>query len=463
MKRVSDRVSHTVLLMTGVLCMLAFLLIRLPRAGKSVLSADGPGYFSYLRSVAFDGDLDFRNEYRRLGYCMEGDTPTGLVCDLPHIENPTSTGLVGNPFSVGPALLWAPFYLAAHVLSLIAQRVGFQASLDGYGYGYESAICIATITYVTAGCLLTYRVCRRYFSPGPSLLAVLAVYLASSLIHYTVAAPYMSHGASFFAVSSFLFLWHPPRSRMIREWVLLGLSAGLMTLVRPQDVLFLSVLAVEAIQAIRVGGDAGGRAAILREYVKGGMVAGLVGTMVFVAQMLAWNRLYGSPITFTLPAGYYDWLHPDLFEYLFSTRPGLYTIHPVMALATLGLVTLWRRDRKVTIALLISLLLLWYLNSSIAVSYEDYAAAFGARRFISATSLLALPMASLTESVSQRLRHGFLVMLGTMSVLTCWNFLSELQFSWGFISVGEPVTWDTLLFGKARMLLELISQVIHHS
>ena len=460
MQRVSDRAAYTVLLAVGVVCVLAFLLIRLPRADGSVLSADGPGYFSYLRSVIFDADLDFRNEYEHLGYCEQGTTPTGLVCDLPHIENPTSTGFVGNPFSVGPALLWAPFYLAAHILSLIAQRVGFQPSLDGYGYGYESAICTATVIYVTAGCLLTYRVCRRYFSPGPSLLAVLAVYLGSSLIHYTVAAPYMSHGVSFFAVSSFLFLWHPPRSRTSREWVLLGLSAGLMTLVRPQDVLFLSVLAVEAIQAIRVAGDTGGRAAILREYVKGGIVAGLVGTMVFVPQMLAWNRLYGSPITFTLPAGYYDWLHPDLFEYLFSARPGLYTIHPVMALATLGLVSLWWRDRKVTIALLISLLLLWYLNSSIAVSYEDYAAAFGARRFISATPLFMLGVAALMESVTDRFRRGSLVMLATITTLVGWNLLSELQFSWGFIDPQKPLSLYHLTFGKFEMIIQLVARVV---
>ena len=109
--------------------MLAFLLIRLPRADGTVLSADGPGYFSYLRSVLIDGDLDFRNEYERLGYCVEGDTPTGLMCFLPWIQNPTSTGLVGNPLSVGTPLLWAPFYLTAHTISLIAHAAGVPLSL----------------------------------------------------------------------------------------------------------------------------------------------------------------------------------------------------------------------------------------------------------------------------------------------------------------------------------------------
>lgn len=459
MQRVSDRAAYTVLLAVGVVCVLAFLLIRLPRAEQSVLTADGPGYFSYLRSVLIDGDLDFRNEYKHFGYCIEGDTPTGMMCLLPWIQNPTSTGLVGNPLSVGTPLLWAPFYLTAHTISLIAHAASLPAAVDGYGYLYESAISIATIAYVTAGCLLTYRVCRRYFSPYSSLLAVLGVYLASSLIHYTVAAPYMSHGLSFFAVSLFVFVWHPPRSRTHRQWILLGLSAGLMTLVRTQNVLYLSMLAIEAIEAVGAGA-ASRRAAILKEYVKGGMAVGLVGAVVLVPQMLVWNILYGSPITFPQRSGYFDWLHPDLFEYLFSTRPGLFTWTPIMLLATIGFLFMWRRDRLVTIALLIPLILQWYVNSAIAGFTEDYQYAFGARRIVSATPLFMLGMAALTESMTKRLRRGALVMLGAVTALVGWNLLAELQYSLGFIAFGEPLTWNQLVVGKFRMVLALIGRVV---
>jgi hypothetical protein len=436
-----------VLLAVGALCILSFALIRLPRAMRaehSLISGDGPGYYSYLRSFVFDRDLDFRNEYRHFDF---------------DVERTTATGLAPNPWSVGPALLWAPFYLMAHVLSLITRMFGVRASADGYGYIYESAIYISTIAYVTAGSFLIYRVCRRYFSPWSSLVAVLGVCLASSLLHYAVASAAMSHGVSFFAVSLFLFLWHPPRSRTKREWVLLGVSAGLMILVRWQNALYVTILAVEGIQAFRVA-SAGNRAAVLRKYLTGGLIAAPVGVAVFLPQMLAWNALYGSPIAIPQGAGFFDWLHPQLLAYLFSTTPGLYARHPVMLVATLGLALLWRRDGRVAVALLVPLFLQWYLNSAIAEGLAHHEYAFGARRFISATALLALGMAALLESVTQRFRRGHLVVLSAVAVLIGWNFLFELQYSWGFTSYSEPLTWDELTIGKFRMLAELIRQVI---
>lgn len=458
MRNVSDRESYTLLVAVGAVCVLAFLLIRVPRADGSVLTADGPGYFSYLRSVIFDDDLDFRNEYTRLGYCGEGDTPTELVCQFPYIENPTSTGLLGNPFSVGPALLWAPFYLAGHVFSLLASGAGFQVSVDGYGYLYEFSLSVASAAYVTVGCILTYRVCRRYFSQCACLLAVVSLFLASSLLHYTVAAPYMSHGVSYFAVSLFLFLWHPPRSRTCTQWILLGLSVGVMTLVRWQNVLYLTVLAVEAVYFTMRTTGAGGRPSVIAKYGTGVSIVGITALAAFAPQMMAWRILYGSPIAVPQGSGFFDWLHPVLLQYLFSTWHGLYTWHPIILLATLGLCTLCRRDRIVVTALAIPLLLQWYLNS--AATDWAWQTSFGARKFVSGIPLLALGMAALTESVTKRLRRGSLVMLGAVTALVGWNFLFELQFSLGYISYGDPLTWNELVLGKFRMMVEFIGRVV---
>ena len=447
-ERVSDRAAYVVLSVVGALCMAAFLLIRVPRAMRteaSLISSDGPGYYVYLRSLVFDGDLDFRNEYGHFDRAVEQTTPTGL---LP------------NQWSVGPALLWAPFYLTAHVLSLVARALGVQATLDGYGYGYESAIAIATIVYVTAGCLLVYRACRRYFCQCSSLLAVLGILLASTLLHYTVASPAMSHGVSFFAVALFLFLWHPPRSRTLGEWAVLGLSAGLMGVVRQDNLLYLSLLAVEAIQAIAASTAGRNRIRTLRAYLGGAVVGAVPALVVLAPQMLAWKTLYGSPIAFTQRADFFDWLHPDLVEYLFSPTPGWFTWTPIVLLAAIGLIPLWRRDRRVAVALLIPLLLVWYIASTIRVGYRAWDWTYGARIATSAAALLALGLAALTESLSQRFRHGFLIMLAAVTALVGWNLPGELQYSLGFISYGEPLSWSDIVVGKLEMVLELLGRLV---
>jgi hypothetical protein len=452
MQQVNDRVSYTALLVLGALCIMGFLCIRLPRAVRgndNVLGDDGPGYYSYLRSLVFDHDLDFRNEYSHLRPVVPG----GMA--------PTSTGLLPNVWTIGPAFLWAPFYLAAHTLSLVAHATGAQVDIDGYGYGYQAAVCIATIVYVTAGWVLTYRVCRRHFSPCVSLVAVVGIWLASSLFHYTVNAAGSSHGVSFFAVSLFLFLWSSPRSRALREWTLLGLSGGLMTLVRPQNVLFLSILVIEGVYSIATASGAKNRIRALGESLEGAAVVGILVLIVFTPQMLAWNSLYGSPLT--VPAGqgdFFDWAHPDLLEYLFATRPGLYTAHPIMLLATVGFVPLWRRDRKLAVVLLTPLLLQWYLNSAIAEGYEAYGGGFGARRFIGSIPLLALGMAAFTEWVANRFRRGSMAAVASVTALAGWNFLFDLQFCLGFIRSDQPLSFWQLTIGKFEMTVELITRLL---
>ena len=62
------------------------------------LRADSVSSFAWLRSAYFDRDLDFANEWAHWGL----------------LEPPrTETGLRRNVHSVGPALLWSPFYAAA--------------------------------------------------------------------------------------------------------------------------------------------------------------------------------------------------------------------------------------------------------------------------------------------------------------------------------------------------------------
>src|SRR5919198_1384186 len=47
----------------GALIILALFLLLLPFSLKRIYASDEVQYYAYLRSVYFDGDLDFRDEY----------------------------------------------------------------------------------------------------------------------------------------------------------------------------------------------------------------------------------------------------------------------------------------------------------------------------------------------------------------------------------------------------------------
>ncbi|MBK8051593.1 MAG: hypothetical protein IPK16_33585 [Anaerolineales bacterium] len=151
------------------LCLLAYAAsIPLPRIDGLLIGSDGIGYYMYVHSLVIDGDLDFHNEYARLGW------PT---------PEPTPTGLLPNHFAIGAGLLWAPFFVAAHLLSLALHALGLQVSVDGYGYLYQGAIAVGSILYGAAALLADVPYGKTLFAAhGVSVHPVALVWHESDLL-----------------------------------------------------------------------------------------------------------------------------------------------------------------------------------------------------------------------------------------------------------------------------------------
>ena len=87
------------------------LVIR-PKPDGRIVIGDALHHYVQLRSLVFDRDLHFQNEYVRM-YRLQGGEP-----GTEWVYEPTPTGYVRNLMPVGPALLWAPAFLADHVCRL---------------------------------------------------------------------------------------------------------------------------------------------------------------------------------------------------------------------------------------------------------------------------------------------------------------------------------------------------------
>src|SRR5688572_31568363 len=81
--------------------------ISLPAITVRFYASDEIEYFAYLRSMWFDGDLSFDNEYR---YFYDRNIARGWRFHETFLSGTTSTGLRINFAPVGSAILWAPFY-----------------------------------------------------------------------------------------------------------------------------------------------------------------------------------------------------------------------------------------------------------------------------------------------------------------------------------------------------------------
>ena len=158
--------------------------------GKTVYG-DGIFYYSWLRSIVNDQDVDFRNEYQHFGIT----------------QSPES-----NKYSIGPALFWTPSYLFIP---------------------NELSVGFAGVFYAITGLVLLYRLLIKSFPQTVSLVTVLTIAFATNLFFYGSVDPVNSHALSFFTVVLFLsFLFAKQKS-----WFTIGVTLGLVGTVRPQDMI----------------------------------------------------------------------------------------------------------------------------------------------------------------------------------------------------------------------------------
>ena len=380
--------------------LVALFLLTLPAVTARLYASDEIEYFAYLRSLWFDRDVSFDNEYRHfydIGVARtDGFRDTFLVPVTP-------TGKRENFATLGCALLWAPFYAVADVTARLAGSGSRRLAADGYSSIYIAAVAYGSAFYGFLALILSIRAATRL--TGDGVLAGVAVWFGTPLLFYMYAAPGFSHACSAFAVAVFVTVWLQVRERWTpRGLAALGAAAALMAMVREQDVFYAAGPALDFVwsrwrnRPVDVRASAAAAAA---------GIAGFV--LVYSPQLLAYLSLNGRPGPSTLVARKMTWTSPHAVDVLASPRHGLLIWTPLVLLALAGLLWLWRaaaaadraagtRHRQpAAICVLLMLLLQIYVTGS--VESWTVAGAFGQRRFVGATILLVIGLAALWQSL----------------------------------------------------------------
>ncbi len=441
-----DRHPGRTIIAVGVLFAVAYVsaITLFPRAHGRIIDGDGIQYYAYLRSLVFDRDVNFVNDYELLYGDEEANVWTSTR---------TTTGHVVNLMSIGPALLWLPLFLLTCGLVAAGALLGSSVPIDGIAAPFQLSAGLAGIAYATAGVYLLYRICAREFGPRPALWGALVAWLASPAIYYSLVSPAYSHAVSLFTVALFVDVWHRTRgeSRPGR-YVVLGLLAGLVALVRWQDVIIVLLPVGEAVEAIVH------RTAQLRTTVSRLALMGGASAVAFAPQMLAWRAMYGRFVLTPQGSDFMRWTEPQIAAVLWSWNHGLFSWTPALLLAAGGLYWLHRHDQLLGWGTAAVLLTALYINASVVDWWGGEA--FGARRFISYTVFFAL---GLTALVSRNLwpRRARAVRLVAVCVITS-NVLFLAQYQVAMRSGGEiveyPVTARQVLLERFLLPWRLINR-----
>ncbi|MCC6612290.1 MAG: hypothetical protein IT320_02370 [Anaerolineae bacterium] len=460
--------------------------------GTNVAGGDGQVIYAYVRSVVMDGDLDLENEYRyrwpmvglyglirdqgtdhlitavdqeQASY-KDPDSRTDPNFGLPSalFMERTATGHFANQHAVGPAVLWLPFFLLGHAAAGLLNMVGVPVPLDGFSLPYTIAVGFGTACMVLAALLLTYRILLRYVSAAAAALAVITIYLASPLIVYAIQTPISAHGPAAFTVALFLYLSVPildsEANTQGQSWprsLLWGVAAGLMIIVRLESVVLLILVGAALLKDIWIRRQGGSLdLSWLWRYVAfaAGFGIGLLPQLVtgWVIYGAPWITFYPAYDAIGGQSGIVDLTSPHWFDVLWSTNKGLFAWHPILLLATVGLILFWRRQRLLAGALLLALLAQVYIVGS--WSWWHGAVSFGQRFFVNFAPVFILGLGWL---IAQLQRRVSLHVLAVACVgFSAWNLGLFVQYGIGLIPRDAGFQWADVLYNQFVFIPRLI-------
>ncbi|MGH7327397.1 MAG: glycosyltransferase family 39 protein [Polyangiaceae bacterium] len=349
--------------------------------------AEGDGFYAWMfaRSLVYDHDIEFKNDYAICGDRWDVGIDRG-------------TGHPNNNFSFGQIVFWIPALEIARLVVPIHADASpkVRASCEGPRVSfvlYESVILGAITTW------LMYLVARRFAGDGAAAAATGLVGVAGTNLAYAGWMVSYSHIYAAFAVA--LLLWATLRADeedTLARWLLVAFALGLAVFQRPTEAAFALAPFALACRSFRNGKTKAwlaSRAAML--------ACGVFAGALPIA--LVYLYLFGS--AFAVPQGRYflflGHAHPWLV--LFAPRGGLFYSAPTAWLGVIGIFAALRdrRHRFFFGAMLVGCACEVYLAASAVDWHESWG--FGARRLVTLTPTLVAAAAIFCDRAAKWMRR----------------------------------------------------------
>jgi hypothetical protein len=419
------------------------------------IRGDGIGYYALARAPLIEHSLDFVHDYQSGNASFRDARIDEHGAPKPSFR--TATGHLDNHFTVGPAILWAPFLLIAHVGVLLARAMGSHVAADGFSAPYRFAMAFGTALYGFLGLLLANRLASKYVDERWAFLASISIWWSSSLPVYMYFNPSWSHAHSAFAVALFLWYWHETLDqRSTRQWCVLAVIAGLMLNVYYANVAMLMVLVVEAgrqyLAAFRdvSSGAAPRDVSNVKRLCMNHLLFAVIVTLCLLPTFISRYVIYGSPLeSGYIPLSDWAWSSPYFLSVLFSSDHGLFVWTPVVLLAVAGLFVFWRRQPVVGTPILAAVLAFYLLIAC----YPDWdgISSYGNRFFISLTAPFILGLSVLLDRAARFFRSPRAALAPASSLLAfliLWNIAFLFQWGTHLIPARGPIVWSEVIHNQ---------------
>lgn len=414
---------YTALALWGLLCAI---ILRQPPG--NVLSWDTFGYHLYLPATFIHGDPGISDPS---WVVAANDTyqNTGTLYQISELPN----GRWVDKYPMGLAMLWSPFFLAAHAAAGI---MGYPQ--DGFSAPYQWGLLLAGMLFLLVGLLLSRKVLLTSFSDALTAAVLMLLVLGTNYLHQATQGTGMPHIFLFALGAAVLYLtvlWR--RGNRLAHAMALGAVLGLMVAARPTEVVWVFVPLCFGVTI-----DSSWRAWLGSIWARRGHfgVMALTAALMGLPQLVYWKWMTGHWLymSYNNAGEGFEFLHPYLREILLSFRKGWYVYTPVMLFATAGILFLWTRAVEWRWSVLAFFILNLYIVGSWSCWW--YADSFGQRALVQSYATLIIPLAASIDWLAAR--RAVWRILGIAALMCCvvLNLFQTWQVNHGIMHTSR-MTW----------------------
>lgn len=404
-----------------IACILTTTLYHDGNRKNGVLWSDQEGYYIYLPATF-----------------ISGFDSTGCVSGCNTIDTPNGPRLF-TKYTYGVALLQAPFFLAAHVLSPL---LGFPQ--DGRSVPYVWSVMLAAVFYMLAGISLILSLLRdANYSKVISYTVAVGILLGTNLFYYTFREAGMSHVYSFFLIALIVFASLRIRSSRSWKWqITLAVALAFSVLIRPTNIIAVLIPILWNSNSFSFG------SLIKQRWLS---VFPIVLVLVFIPQLLYWKMVTGSYIFYSYEnEGFTNWNSPHMFDVLLSHQNGWLIYSPILLTAFLGIILMIKRNDKRWIAPMVVLTLATYIFGSWWAWW--FGGAYGHRCYVDFLPLLAVPSAVAVQWI---LESKWLTTIFSLAALLAIHVNLRMCYIYAGMWDGPAWNWGSYI-GKLKEVFFLI-------
>ncbi|MFT6742612.1 MAG: hypothetical protein ACJAVF_004133, partial [Paraglaciecola sp.] len=302
---------------------------------------------------------------------------------------------------------------------------------------------LSVFFYVFLGLFYLMKIGQTLFSEKNLLLLLIALLLATNLYYFTAYNSPMSHGYLFslyaFLMYGTMRFYELPKLRFA---LLIGLSAGMITLIRPVEIFCLFIPLFYGIKSLAT------RFQFVLSHWKLYLSAVFIYAIPGLFQMLYWKTVSGNWLFYSYGNESFDFLHPQIWNGLTSFQNGWLIYTPIMVFALAGIAFLYKKS-----AWFWPIILFLPIHIYIAYSWWCwyYINGFGSRPMVETYALLFIPLGYSFIQFQKRKWSKYLLLTLILG-LSILNIFQTYQFTKGVMwSETSSKAYYVSTFGKTSL------------